>query len=167
MNCKRREECAFIKITQSSSKNLKKYTSTPIMLLHHHFVDKLRRRNGTYSAYGIQEALSQSYGVKLSEECVGQTLLPQTQSVAESAPWSSWLISPHIHLTLFNQEVYSATQVECCYWKKFRMRTVLCLEHTTDRKFSFYALIIANHEIESVNILTIGSAGTVTGRIKT
>ena len=58
--------------------------SPPIILSHHHFIDKSRQDNGARSTYSMQESLSQSYGVKLSEECVGQSLLPNMRSLAKS-----------------------------------------------------------------------------------
>jgi hypothetical protein len=47
---------------------------------------KSRQGDGTHSPYSMQEALSQAYGLMLSEECVGQSL--QIQSTAVAFPWS-------------------------------------------------------------------------------
>lgn len=54
-------------------------SSTPIILSHHHFTD-----NGVHGTYSMQESLSQSYGVVLSDKCVGQSLLSNMQSSAGS-----------------------------------------------------------------------------------
>ena len=68
-----------------------------LLLLSRHTFTAGKSRYGTHSTYSMQEALSQAYGLKLSEECVGQSL--QLQSTAEASPWS---LGPRTRLSAYH-----------------------------------------------------------------